>query len=101
VAYGVPPNQPELKITSLPPGPPLEPDAAEFVRRQPQKGQMGGLGLRVDDRRKTYQELSANAVTFVQEPSDRPYDVEAIIRDNPGNWLVLVEAKEFTPDDVG
>ena len=24
-------------------------------------------------------------------PADRPYGVEAIIRDNSGNWLVLVE----------
>ena len=34
---------------------------------------MGGLGLRVDDCRKTYDELSAVGVEFVQEPADRPY----------------------------
>jgi len=93
------PNQPELQLTLMLPGPPLEPDAADFVRRQLEKGQMGGLGLRVDDCRKTYQELSAKGVVFVQEPADRPYGVEAIIRDNSGNWLVLVEPKEFTPGD--
>jgi hypothetical protein len=38
-------------------------------------------------------------VTFLQEPADRPYGVEAVIRDNTGNWLVLVEPKEFTPED--
>ena len=81
------------------PGPPLSPEAADFVRGQLESGQMGGLGLRVDDCRKTYDELSAKGVTFVQEPSDRPYGVEAVMRDNSGNWLVLVEPKPFSPED--
>jgi catechol 2,3-dioxygenase-like lactoylglutathione lyase family enzyme len=93
------PNQPELQLTFMTPGPPLDPDAADFVRRQLEKGQMGGLGLQVDDCRKTYEELRAKGVTFLQEPSDRPYGVEAIIRDVSGNWLVLVEPKEFSPED--
>jgi catechol 2,3-dioxygenase-like lactoylglutathione lyase family enzyme len=93
------PSQPELEVTLMIPGPPLDADAAGFIRRQLEKGQMGGLGLQVDDCRKTYQELSAKGVTFLQEPSDRPYGVEAVMRDNTGNWLVLVEPKEFTPED--
>lgn len=93
------PDHPELEVTFMVPGPPLDPDAADFVRRQLEKGQMGGLGLRVDDCRKTHDELVAKGVTFLQEPSDRPYGVEAVMRDNSGNWLVLVEPKEFTPAD--
>jgi catechol 2,3-dioxygenase-like lactoylglutathione lyase family enzyme len=90
------PSQPELEITLMVPGPPLDPDAADFVRRQLQAGKMGGLGLRVDDCRKTHEELIAKGVTFLQEPSERPYGVEAVMRDICGNWLVLVEPKEFT-----
>lgn len=93
------PNQRELQVTLMTPGPPLEPEAANFIRRELEKGQMGGLGLRVDDCRKTYEDLSAKGVTFLQEPSDRPYGVEAVMRDNAGNWLVLVEQKDFTADD--
>jgi catechol 2,3-dioxygenase-like lactoylglutathione lyase family enzyme len=93
------PSQPELEVTLMLPGPPLSPEAADFVRGQLESGQMGGLGLRVDDCRKTYDELSAKGVTFVQEPSDRPYGVEAVMRDNSGNWLVLVEPKPFSPED--
>ncbi len=93
------PAQPELEVTLMTPGPPLDPEAADFVRRQLEKGQMGGLGLRVDDCRKTYEELTAKGVTFLQEPSDRPYGVEAVMRDETGNWLVLVEPKDFTPAD--
>lgn len=93
------PSQPELQITLMKPGPPYDEEAAEFIRRQLGKGQMGGLGLQVDDCRKTFEELSAKGVTFLQEPADRPYGVEAVIRDNSGNWLVLVEPKDFTPED--
>lgn len=92
-------SQPELQVTLTTPGPPLDAEAADFVRRQLEQGQMGGLGLAVDDCRKTYEELSAKGVTFLQEPSDRPYGVEAVMRDNSGNWLVLVEPKEYTPED--
>ena len=93
------PSQPELEITLMTPGPPLEQDAADFIRRQLEAGKMGGLGLRVDDCRKTFEELSAKGVTFLQEPSDRPYGVEAVMRDVSGNWLVLDEPREFTPGD--
>jgi catechol 2,3-dioxygenase-like lactoylglutathione lyase family enzyme len=91
-------NQPELEVTLMTPGPPLNEEAAAFYRRQLEKGEMGGLGLRVDDCRKTYEELTAKGVTFLQEPSDRPYGVEAVMRDNTGNWLVLVEPKTFKPE---
>ncbi|MFI5841992.1 VOC family protein [Catenuloplanes sp. NPDC051500] len=87
------PNQPELEVTLMTPGPPLDDDAATFVRRQLEAGKMGGLGLRVDDCKATFTELSAAGITFLQEPSDRPYGVEAVMRDNTGNWLVLVEPK--------
>src|SRR5262245_34749018 len=94
-----PPSQPELEVTLMVPGPPLDDEAAAFVRRQLEKGQMGGIGLNVDDCQKTYEELRAKGVTFLQEPSDRPYGVEAVMRDVSGNWLVLVEPKDFKPED--
>jgi catechol 2,3-dioxygenase-like lactoylglutathione lyase family enzyme len=93
------PAQPQLEVTLMTPGPPLDPEAAEFIRGQLEKGSMGGLGLAVDDCRKTFEELSAKGVTFLQEPSDRPYGVEAVMRDSTGNWLVLVEPKPYTPGD--
>ena len=94
------PSQPELEVTLMTPGPPLTADAAVFVRRQLEAGQMAGLGLRVDDCRKTYAELAAKDVTFLQEPAERPYGVEAVMRDVSGNWMVLVEPREFTPGEA-
>ena len=93
------PDQPELQVTLMVPGPPLDPELAEAVRRALAKGSMGGLGLRTDDCRKTYEDLSAKGVDFVQPAAERPYGIEAVMRDNSGNWLVLVEPKAFTPED--
>ena len=93
------PSQPELELTLMIPGPPLDDDAAAFVRRQLEAGKQGGLGLHVDDCRTTFEELSAKGVQFLQEPADRPYGVEAVMRDNSGNWLVLVERRDFTAAD--
>ncbi|WDZ86723.1 VOC family protein [Micromonospora cathayae] len=95
------PSQPELEVHLTVPGPPYSPQTAEAIRRSLNEGGMFALGLRVDDCRRTYQELSAKGVEFINTPEDRPYGVEAVARDNSGNWLVLVEPREFTPDDFG
>ncbi len=77
------------------PGPPLDEDDAAAFQRMLDKGSLGAVGLSTDDCRKTHEELTAKGVEFIQEPADRPYGVEAILRDNSGNWLVLVEQKTF------
>jgi len=93
------PNQPELEVTLMVPGPPLDPEMAQAVERSLAKGRMGGFGLRTDDCQKTYEELSAQGIEFVQPPAKRPYGVEAVMRDNSGNWLVLVEPTEYSGED--
>jgi catechol 2,3-dioxygenase-like lactoylglutathione lyase family enzyme len=93
------PAHPELEVTLMVPGPPLDEDLAQAVQRALAKGSMGGFGLSTDDCRGEYERLSARGVEFVQPPSDRPYGVEAVMRDNSGNWLVLVENRPFTGAD--
>lgn len=93
------PDQPDLELTLMQPGPPMDEEVAEAIRRSLAKGSMGGFGMRVDDCQATFDELVAKGVDVVQPPSDRPYGVEAVIRDNSGNWLVLVEPKDYTPAD--
>ncbi|MFI6222455.1 VOC family protein [Nocardia salmonicida] len=85
------PDHRELEVTLMVPGPPLTDDLADAVRRALADGTHGALGLRTADCQKTYEELTAKGVEFIQPPSERPYGTEAIIRDNSGNWLVLVE----------
>jgi catechol 2,3-dioxygenase-like lactoylglutathione lyase family enzyme len=85
------PDHPELELTLMRPGPPLDDESADAFRRMLDKGSLGAVGLATDDCRKTHAELAAKGVEFVQVPSERPYGVEAILRDSSGNWLVLVE----------
>lgn len=94
------PDHPELELTLMRPGPPLDDDDASLFSRLLDKGSMPAVGLRTDDCRAAYAALVAKGVEFVNEPSDRPYGVEAVMRDNSGNWLVLVENREFLPGDL-
>ncbi len=89
------PDHPELELTLMKPGPPLDEWMVESIRRSLANGTMGGFGLHTDNCQKTYEELKAKGVEFVAPPADRPYGVEALMRDNSGNWLVLVETKDF------
>jgi len=62
------PTQPELEITLMLPGPPLDDEMAEVVRRSLANGRMGGVGLTVDDCQKTYEDLSAKAWSSRSHP---------------------------------
>ena len=95
------PDHPEMQLTLMLPGPPLDEEDAAAFRRMIDKGSLAAVGLSTDDCRKTYQELLAKGVEFTQEPADRPYGVEAILRDSSGNWLVLVEQKPYTGGEFG
>ncbi len=93
------PDHPELEVTLMIPGPPLDDSLSTAVRRALANGTMGGFGLTTSDCQQTYDELTAKGVTFVQPPSVRPYGVEAVMRDNSGNWLVLVEQRAYAGQD--
>ena len=95
------PNQPEIQVHLTIPGPPIAPDMVAAMNRALDEGGLFGLGMRVDDCRKAYDELTAKGVQFLQQPEERPYGVEAVARDNSGNWMVLVEERAFTPADFG
>jgi uncharacterized glyoxalase superfamily protein PhnB len=93
------PSQPELDLHLTTPSSPLSEDLIAAMKRAQAEGGLPGVGLHVDDCRATYRDLTEQGVEFIQEPQDRPYGVEALMRDNSGNWIVLVERKEFTLDD--
>jgi len=93
------PDHPELEVTLMVPGPPLDDAMAESIRRSLAAGTMNGLGLKTDSCAREYERLVALGVDFVQPPAERPYGVEAVMRDNSGNWLVLVEPRAYTGGD--
>ncbi|ADB33419.1 Glyoxalase/bleomycin resistance protein/dioxygenase [Kribbella flavida DSM 17836] len=94
-------DHPELELALMLPGPPLDEESAAAIRRIMAKGLLHGVGIATDNCRKTFDELVAKGVEHLQEPSDRPYGVEAVLRDNSGNWLVLVEQKPYSAADFG
>ena len=91
------PAQPGLSLHLTTPGPPLSEELVTAIGLALDAGAMPGVGLAVDDCRATYEELRAKGVTFLAEPAERPYGVEALMRDNSGNWLVMVESRDYDP----
>jgi catechol 2,3-dioxygenase-like lactoylglutathione lyase family enzyme len=93
------PSQPELQVHLTTPSKQLSDDLIAAFQRAQAAGGLPGLGLAVDDCRATYELLKAKGVEFLQAPEERPYGVDALMRDNSGNWMVLVEAREYSPED--
>ncbi|WP_104105914.1 VOC family protein [Nocardioides sp. 616] len=93
------PQQPELQLHLTTPTTPLPDYLVEAMQRAQAEGGLPGVGLNVADCQKAFDELSAKGVEFLQEPQQRPYGVEALMRDNSGNWMVLVEPRDYTPED--
>jgi catechol 2,3-dioxygenase-like lactoylglutathione lyase family enzyme len=89
-----PKGQPDLNVLLAKPAPPMfsEEDAA-LLSGLIAKGVMAGGVIDTDDCRKTYEELKAKGVTFLQEPAERPYGIEALLRDDSGNWFSLTQRK--------
>lgn len=74
------------------PGPPVfDADTADAVRNVMAKGAAGGLFFSTDDCRGTYEELRGRGVEFTEEPSERPYGIDAGLRDPSGNAIRLVQ----------
>jgi TRAP-type C4-dicarboxylate transport system substrate-binding protein len=78
------------------PGPPHSPEMVESIHRAMDDGGMHCLGLATDDCRKQVEELKSRGVQFIQDAEERPYGVEAVMRDNSDNRMVLVEHKAYT-----
>jgi len=89
-----PSDQPDLAILLVEPAPPMfTPEDAETVRALVAKGAFHGGVIETDDCRATHEELQSKGVTFLQGPTERPYGVEAVFRDDSGNWFSLTERR--------
>lgn len=95
-------DQPELQLTLMVPGPPsMDPESAEQLKALIAKGVLGAGAFNTDDCHATYAELSGRGVEFIQAPEDRPYGIEAIFRDDSGNWYSLTQPREKLDESVG
>ena len=90
-----PPDQPDVQIILAHPGPPmLDPESAEMMKTLVAKGSLGAGVLETPDCEAAYRELRGKGVTFIQEPTERFYGIEATFRDNSGNWFSLTQRVE-------
>lgn len=64
---------------------------AEAKRETELIGKTPALMFKVDDCKKTCDELRSKGVTIVMEPGEAPYGIQALIEDLYGNPLWLIE----------
>jgi hypothetical protein len=69
----------------------LDAETAQQVRALVAKGAFSPGVLSTTDCRGDYEALVAQGVEFTQAPAHRPYGVEAILRDNSGNWFSFTQ----------
>jgi predicted enzyme related to lactoylglutathione lyase len=87
-----PKSQPDVEMILAYPAPPMfDEETAETVRSLVAKGALGAGVMRTDDCHAAYAELKVRGVDFIQEPAERPYGIEAIFRDDSGNWFSLTQ----------
>ena len=66
-------------------------DSAEKIRALVAEGAFGVGVFKTDDCQKTYDELVAKGVEFTQPPTEQFYGIEALGKDNSGNWFSLTQ----------
>jgi predicted enzyme related to lactoylglutathione lyase len=88
-----PPAQKDISIVLMEvPGPPVFDEATRrTILDLMGRGAAGGLFLTTDDCRASYEELKARGVEFSEEPSERPYGIDAGFHDASGNAFRLVQ----------
>ena len=77
------------------PGPPVfDADTREQLKALVAKGAAGGLFFSTDDCEATYEELKGRGVEFQQEPTQRPYGIDAGFRDPSGNQMRVAQLSQ-------
>jgi len=84
----------EIILMEPKPGFMFEEEAANQLRALVTGGKLGAGVFNTHNCQATYDELSAKGVEFLSPPAQRPYGIEAIFRDNSGNWFSLTQHEE-------
>jgi catechol 2,3-dioxygenase-like lactoylglutathione lyase family enzyme len=89
-------EQPDFEIILMEPkaGMLMDETTATQLRAIIEKGVLGAGAFHTDDCQTTYDELKSKGVEFVSAPAERPYGIEAVFKDNSGNWFSLTQPNE-------
>lgn len=71
----------------------LDAQTAEQVRALVAKGALSPGVMATTDCRGDHAVLAERGVEFTQSPADRPYGIEAVMRDDSGNWFSFTQRK--------
>jgi catechol 2,3-dioxygenase-like lactoylglutathione lyase family enzyme len=91
-----PKNQPDFEIILMEPSPGYMFDeaTANQVRELVQQGKLGAGVFDTPNCQATYEELSGKGVEFLSPPSEQPWGIGAVFKDNSGNWFSLSQHPE-------
>jgi catechol 2,3-dioxygenase-like lactoylglutathione lyase family enzyme len=90
-----PPDQPDLEISlmAISEGMMFKKEAAETMRDLVKKGTFGFGVFECKDIYATYEELKSKGVEFTKTPKEEFYGIEALFKDDSGNWFSLGQKK--------
>jgi catechol 2,3-dioxygenase-like lactoylglutathione lyase family enzyme len=91
-----PPGQEDFALVLMAiPGPPvIDAETADQIRTLMAKGFAGTVFLTTDDCRAAYEELRGRGVEFTEPPEERPYGIDAGLRDPSGNSIRLTQVRQ-------
>jgi catechol 2,3-dioxygenase-like lactoylglutathione lyase family enzyme len=86
-----PPGQPDLEISlmAIQEGMMFTKESADTMKDLVKKGTFGFGVFETDDIYATYEELKAKGVEFSKAPKEEFYGIEALFKDDSGNWFSL------------
>ena len=70
----------------------LDEESAQQVRALVAKGALSPGVMATTDCEADHDALAGRGVEFTQPPAERPYGIEAIMRDDSGNWFSFTQA---------
>lgn len=91
-----PPEQPDFEITLIPikEGMMFTKETAKAMSELVKMGTFGFGVFQCKDIFATYEELIAKGVEFTKPPKEEFYGIEALLKDDSGNWFSLVSNRK-------
>ena len=91
-----PPDQTDFEITLMPiaEGMMFTKESAKAMRELVKKGTFGFGVFKCNDIYATFEELKSKGVEFSKEPKKEFYGIEALFKDDSGNWFSLGQIEQ-------
>ncbi len=89
------PGQPDLEMVLMQvrASPMMDEGLADKLRELVLAGKLGAGVFNVDDCHATYEVLRSRGVEFERPPQEQPYGIEAMLKDDSGNWFSMTQPK--------